>query len=413
MEKHTVSTVKISHSRPHGKSRLFSLGLVLLCLLVAVLNGCGKKQADNNKGRPPVPVDIGEVIQKDTPLFLEGIGNVVALNTVDVRARVTGEIIKKLVDEGDRLTKGQQLFVIDPAPYEAKLKESQAKVRQSKVLYEQAKRDFLRFQALYAEKAVSQEQLETKEVDMNSKLYQVELNQAELESAQLNLGYCFIQSPLDGQSGEIYIDNFNIVKANEDKLVTIKQVQPIKVRFSVPGKLLDRIREHDKSEPMAVEALVLGSDKPEAGTLTLIDNNINLKTGMIVLEGTFSNPGSRLWPGQFVRVRLRLSVTKNAVLVPLRAVNDGPSGQYVWFMNPDQTVAIRPVTVDRRSGDMEVVSKGLKAGDKVITAGRLMLYPGAKVVSRQQIEQMRKGAGPKKPGGPGDGTKKPQGAGKS
>lgn len=381
--------------------------------MLAVLSGCGKKQADNNKGRPPVPVDIGDVIQQDTPLYLEGIGNVMALNTVDVRARVTGEVIKKLVDEGDRLKKGQQLFVIDPAPYEAKLKESQAKVRQAKVLYEQAQRDFLRFQALYAEKAVSQEQLETKEVDMNSKLYQMELNQAELETAQLNLGYCFIQAPLDGQSGEIYIDNFNIVKANEDKLVTIKQVQPIKVRFSVPGNLLDRIREHDKSEPMEVEAFVLGSDKPEKGELTLIDNNINLRTGMIMLEGTFANPGSRLWPGQFVRVRLRLSVTKNAVLCPQRAINDGPSGQYVWFVNPDQTAAIRPVTVDRRSGNMEVVSKGLKAGDKVITAGRLMLYPGAKVVSRKQIEQMRKKAQPKMPGGHGDGTKKPQGAGKS
>lgn len=400
-------------SRPTGKRRLFLLVLLLPCVLSAALNGCGKPQQKNNKTRPPVPVDVGDVIQRDTPLFLEGIGNVMALNTVDVRSRVTGEVTKKFINEGDRLKKGQQMFVIDPAPFQAKVKEAEARVKQSKVLYAQAKRDFLRFQALYGEKAISQEQFESKEVDMNSKLYQVELNQAELESAQLNLGYCFIQSPLDGESGEIYINNFNIVKANEDKLVTIKQVQPIKVRFSVPGKFLDRIREHGNGDPMEVEAFVVGSDEPEKGGLTLIDNSINLKTGMIMLEGTFPNPASRLWPGQFVRVRLRLAVTKSAVLVPQRAVNDGPQGQYVWLVNPEGTVAIRPVKVDRRSRDLEVVSKGLKGGDKVVTAGWLMLYPGAKIVTRQQIEQMRKSAGPTKPGSQGEKTKNPKGAGKS
>ncbi len=396
-----------------GKCGAFLLRLALLWVLLAALNGCGKTQKANNGGRPPVPVDVGEVIQQDTPFYLDGIGHVMALNTVDIRSRVTGEISQTLIKEGDRLRRGQHIFVIDPAPFQAKVKESEARLRQSKVLYQQAKKDYLRFQALHAEKAVSQEQLETKEVDMNSKLYQVELNEAELESARLNLGYCYIQSPLDGESGEIYIDNFNIVKANEDKLVTIKQVQPIKVKFSVPGKLLDRIREYGDKNPLQVEAFVLGSDEPEEGVLTLIDNAINLKTGMIMLEGTFPNTGSRLWPGQFVRVRLKLTVTKNAVLVPQRAINDGPNGQYVWLMNPDQTVAIRPIKVDRRSGAMQVVSRGLKAGDKVITAGWLALYPGAKVLTRQQIEQMGKSPQPRKPGGRDETAKPRQGAGKS
>ncbi|MGO9567404.1 MAG: efflux RND transporter periplasmic adaptor subunit [Desulfomonilaceae bacterium] len=348
------------------------------------------------KARPPVPVDVAQVIQKDTPLFLDAIGNVMAYNTVDVKSRVTGELIKTFFKEGDFLTTGQQLFTVDPAPFESKVKESEARLRQSKVQYEQAKRDFLRFKALHAEKAVSQEQLETKEVDMNSKLHQAELNQAELESAQLNLGYCFIQSPLDGESGEIYIDNFNIVNANQDKLVTIKQIRPIKVKFSIPGRFLDELRKHSSSEPLEVQALVLGSDKPETGHLTMIDNTINLKTGMIVLEGTFPNSESRLWPGQFVQLRLKLTVTRNAVLVPIRAVSDGPEGQYVWVVAQDQTVAIRPVKVSRRSEEMEVVSDGLKEGETVVTDGQLTLSPGAKIVTRAQMEQMKSKMPPEK-----------------
>jgi len=314
---------------------------------------------------------------------------VMAFNTVDVKSRVTGQLIKTFFKEGDFLTKGQQLYTIDPAPFEAKVKESEAKVQQSKVQYEHAKREYARFKALYGEKAVSQELLETKEVDMNSKLHQTELNQAELESARLNLGYCFIESPLDGEAGARYIDNFNIVNANQDTLVTIKQISPIKVKFSVPGKFLDQIKQYSAGDSLAVEVLVLGSDKPEIGALTMIDNVINLKTGMINLEGTFPNQEARLWPGQFVRVKLRLTVTRNAILVPANAVLDGPEGQYVWAKQADQTVAMRPVKIDRRAGAMEVVSEGLKSGETVVTDGQLMLYPGASIITREQMERMK------------------------
>lgn len=372
-----------------------------LCVLFLLLTGCGKTQKEVKKHDAPIPVDVAEVLQKDSPLFVDAIGNVAAFNTVDVKSRVTGELIKRFFKAGDPLTSGQDLFIIDPAPFEAKVKESEAKLNQSKVQYEQAKREYLRFKGLYGEKAVSQEQLETKQVDMNSKLYQMELNQAELESAKLNLGYCFIKSPLEGPSGEIYIDNFNIVNANQDRLVTIKQIHPIKVKFSVPGKFLDEINKYNSISPLDVEALIRGSDKPETGSLTLIDNNINLKTGMIALEGTFPNPESRLWPGQFIEVRLKLSVTRGALLVPERSLNDGPEGKYVWSVNKDQTVAIRPIKMDRRDENMVVVSEGLKLGDRVITDGQLMLRPGALIVTREQMQKMQQSMGSKKPGGNG------------
>lgn len=379
------------------QTRLTKL-LMPICVFCITFSGCGKTQKTAGKPSPPIPVEIVEVITKDAPVYLEAIGNVVAYNTVDIKSRVTGELIKTFIKEGDALTVGQKLFTIDPAPFQAKVRETEARLRQTEVQHEQAKREFLRFQGLYSERAVSQEQLETKEVEMNSKLYQMELNQAELENAKLNLGYCFIKSPLEGRSGERFMDNFNIITANHDKLVTIKQIRPIKVKFSVSGKFVDQIRKHNAVAPLEVTTLVLGSDKPEVGNLTLIDNYINPKTGMIMLEGTLANPESRLWPGQFVQVRLKLEVTRDAVLVPERAVNEGPDGQYVWLVNEDQTVAIKPIKADGRHGNMQVVSEGLRAGDRVVTDGQLMLRSGAQVVTRDQLKKMKQEAVPVKPG---------------
>jgi len=382
-----VDSMKIG-SKPTGRFYAGITSLILIsCILLNVLSSCGQSKNDVKKQLPPVPVDIAQIVQQDSPLFINAIGNVAAYNTVDVKSRVTGELIKTFFKAGDPLTAGQDLFTIDPAPFEAKVHESEAQLNQSRVQYEQAKKDFIRFKGLYGEKAVSQEQLETKQVDMNSKLYQMELNQAQLDSAKLNLGYCFIKSQLDGPSGEIYIDNFNIVNANQDKLVTIKQIHPIKVKFSVPGKFLDQITNYNAVAPLEVDVVIRGSEKPETGKLTLIDNNINLRTGMIALEGTFVNPESRLWPGQFVEVRLKLTTTIGASLVPVRAVNDGPEGQYVWVVKQDQTVEIRPIKVDRRETDMAVVSEGLKPGEKVITDGQLMLRPGALVITKEQIQK--------------------------
>jgi len=372
----------------NGRIRHASLILVA-CLLASALASCGKSGNAAKKEQPPVPVQTAQVTQSDVPLFLEAIGNVAAFNTVDVRSRVTGELVKCFFKAGDQLRKDQQIFVIDPAPYEAKLKESEAKLRQSKVQYEQAQREFTRFRQLHSEKAVSQEQLETKEVDMYSKRYQMELDQAQLESAKLDLGYCFITSPLDGQSGAILIDNNNIVNANQDRLVTIKQIHPIKVKCSVPGRFLDQIRSYGRQAPLSVHAFVLGSEQPEEGSLTAVDNTINPQTGMIMLESTFANKESRLWPGEFVRVRLNLTVTADATVVTDRAVNDGPEGQYVWVVQQDLTVAMRPIKVNRRHGTAFVVSEGLKPGENVVTEGQLLLHPGAKIVTREQMEKMR------------------------
>lgn len=375
------------------------LGILVIAAIGISLNSCGKAK-EKKPEHPPIPVEIAEAIQKDTPVYLRGIGNVATLNTVNVKSRVTGELIKTHFKEGDIVSIGQPLFTIDPEPFKAKVKEAEARANQSRVLYEQAQREFQRFKILHSEKAVSQEQLETKQVDMNSKQYQYDLNQAELETAKLNLSYCYITAPLDGKAGEKYIDTFNIVNANQDTLVTIRQLRPIKLRFSLPGHYLDEIRDYNSKSPLEVEAVVPGTDQVETGKLSFIDNNITLKTGMLNLEATLPNEKDRLWPGLFINVKLKLRVAQNAVLIPSKAIVDGPTGQYVWLVSDAMIVSMRPVKLQMRVGDMEAIADGLKAGDKVVTDGMLMLRPGAKVISKEAMEK----AMSQQHGGPGQKT---------
>jgi len=373
--------------------------IVLLASCVALV-ACGKQTANNKKEPPPVPVDIAQVIAKDTPVFLEGIGNVVAYNTVDVKSRVTGELIKTSFKEGDLLTEGQPLFTIDPRPFQAQLDAATATLAEKKAVLELARIQLNRYTELLNSKSVSQQDYDQRKNTFDMAEAQVQQSQAALETARLNLEYCSIQCPLDAQSGEIYIHNYNVVNAYQDKLVTIKQVRPIKVKFSVPGKFLEQIKKYHSEGPLEVQALLLGNHAPEVGSLSMIDNIINPKTGMIALESIFPNQESRLWPGQFVQVRLKLTVDCDAVLAPHRAVCDGPEGQYVWVVQQDGTVAIRPVKISRRDKDMEVVSEGLKPGETVVTDGQLTLRPGAKIVTREQIRKMMEQASPKKPGAP-------------
>jgi multidrug efflux system membrane fusion protein len=374
--------------------------LILLLVSCVAIAACGQQKANNKKGPPPVPVDVAQVIAKDTPVFLEGIGNVVAFNTVDVKSRVTGELFKTFFKEGDLLTKGQPMFTIDPRPFQAQFDSATATLAEKKAILELARIQLNRYAELLTSKSVSQQEYDQRKNTFDIAAAQVSQSEAALDTARLNLEYCHIQCPLDGESGEIYIHNYNVVNAYQDKLVTIKQIKPIKVKFSVPGKFLDQIKKYHSEGPLEVEASPLGDHGPEIGSLSMIDNTINVKTGMIALESIFPNEEAELWPGQFVQVRLKLSVDRDAILAPHRAVCDGPEGQYVWVVQPDQCVAIRPVKISRRDKDMEVVSDGLKAGETIITDGQLTLRPGARIVTREQIQKMMQQAAPKNPGAP-------------
>jgi multidrug efflux system membrane fusion protein len=361
-----------------------------------MVGACGKKQ-QTNQNAVAVPVVTAQVIQKDAPYFLSAIGSVKAFQWVEVKPRVTGELLEAAFKEGEFLTKGQRIFTIDPAPFQAKLDEAEARLKQANTQLEQADRDLKRYQTLYEAAGISSEQYESKQVDFTWKKYQVALEEALVTSARLDLGYCSIEAPMDGLAGEIKVDNRNIVTANQTCLVNVRQLQPIKVTFSLPGKFLQEIIKYNTRQALEVRALITGSDEPEIGSLNLIDNWINPKTGMIMLQGLFPNPEKRLWPGEFVKVLLQLTVTKDAILVPSQAVMVGPKGKYVWRVKEDNTVEIRLVLISRSADGMEVVAEGLQPGDRVVAEGQTSLFPGAPVQERERRKRSAEAQPPDTP----------------
>ncbi len=375
--------------------------MVLFCGLSLILAACGSKDKGvARKGPPPVPVITAKVVQKDTPHFLDAIGRVEAFQSVDIKPRVTGLLLKEEFQQGDDVRKGQLLFSIDPAPFEARLRETTAGLKTAKIELKHARVDLRRYEALLEQKMVTPEKFEQIQIGLKSKENQVELQTAKEELARLDLQYCSIRSPLDGRSGEIEVDAGNTVSAYRDRLVNIKQMQPITVTFSLPGKFLPEIKTSSSSGPLQTQALIPGSKKPEMGRLDLIQNTVNPKTGMIMLQAIFPNKDGRLWPGQFVKALLNVGVTKNAPLVSTQAVSDGPKGQYVWLVKKDRTVKMRPVVVGRRYEGMSVLSSGLKRGEEVVTTGKLTLHPGAKVMAAT-----KKGAAGAKPSSAAAGKK--------
>ncbi len=208
----------------------------------------------------------------------------------------------------------------------------------------------------------------------------VAADQAAVERAKLDLSYCEIRSPIDGRTGNLSVKQGNVVKATDVELVTINQVQPIYVTFSVPESQLPEVKKYMAQGRVTVFATIPNENvPPEQGVLTFVDNAVDLTTGTIKLKGTFPNPGRKLWPGQFVRVALRLTTQPNAVVVQSQAVQTGQDGKFVFVVKPDMTVESRPVIVGRRIDQEVVIEKGLQAGEVVVTDGQLRLAPGVRV----------------------------------
>lgn len=377
------------------------MALTLVLSLVAAACDTGEKR-DSHPKRPPALVEEAKVAERDTPLYLQGIGRVKASESIDIKPRVTGQLIKMEYTPGNLVSKGQLLYSIDPAPFKSRLMEVEAQLKAARAELEHARVDLERYRALLSQKMATPEKFETVSVRFRTKEAMVEQREAERVQASLDLDYCSIYSPVDGQPGVRLIDVGNMVTAYRDTLVNIKQTRPIEVEFSLPEKFLPQIRKASSSQGIEVQAFIPDTTKPEIGRLKLINNNVNPRTGMILLKATFDNKRERLWPGQFVKTLLKLGVTKKALLAPSEAVNDGPEGQYVWVVKENGTVEMRPVTVDRRVGGLLVIAKGLKPHEVVVTNGQLMLYPGATVMTRAQMEKlMKKSAGKAKNPGSG------------
>ena len=368
------------------------LGLWIVILLLMATCACGSK-----KGQAPpkaIPVLADTVIQKAVPVEIGVIGNCQAYSMVSVKSMVAGEISQVHFTEGQDVAKGDLLFTIDPRPFEAALKQAQANLERDRVQAENAKINAQRYEVLVAKQAVSRQQYDQFRTNAEALEATVRLDEAAVENAKVMLSYCFVRSPIDGRTGNLLITRGNLIKANDVPLITINQIKPIYVAFSVPEQNLAEIKKYRVAgKSLKVEALPPNDTKAaEQGVLTFIDNTVDNTTGTILLKGTFSNKYRRLWPGQFVNVRLVLTTQPNAIVVPAQAVQTGQQGQYVFVIKPDLTVEARPVMVNRTINNDMIIDKGLKAGERVVTDGQLLLVPGAKVEVKGSVNSSEKGS---------------------
>jgi multidrug efflux system membrane fusion protein len=318
------------------------------------------------------------------PLDIRTFGTVEASATVAVKAQVTGMLTVVHFREGQDVKKDDLLFSVDSAPFEAALKQAEAVLLRDRIQWTNAQADAGRVEALFGKGMVSQNDRDQARAAADTLGATVKADEAAVENARIQLGYCTIRSPMDGRTGNRMTDVGNLVKANDATLVTIVRLQPVNVSFVVPQQSLPAIRRYMAEAPLQVTALAPDvKDKPAVGTLVFVDNAVDAGTGTVRLKGAFANDDTRLWPGQFVGVSLLLTTQTNALVLPSAAVQTGQRGTYVFVVNQDSSVSNRPVVVERTYEDADVIASGLTAGERVVLDGQLRLTPNAKVVEAQ------------------------------
>jgi multidrug efflux system membrane fusion protein len=381
--------------------------VVLLGTLVLSVSGCGRKEP------PPaaevVPVLAAKVEKKAVPIELSAIGNVEALQTVAVQARVAGEIDEVAFREGQDVQPGDLLFTIDPRPYEAALAEAQARLERDRALAKNAEESAARYADLVKKDYVTAEQYEQMRAAAEAARATARADEAAVQNARLQLSYTRITAPIAGRTGSIQVHKGNMLRPNDERtLVTINQIRPIAVTFTVPESAFDGIRRAQAESKLSVvakpsrgasssdlaalapggarpastggaSAAAPGSETSETGELSFVDNTVDRATGTVRLKATFANKAGALWPGRFVDVVLTLAHDPDALVVPAEAIQTGQQGFYVFVVKADSTVESRNVTVGRRQGSSVVIAKGLSADERVVTDGQVRLAPGVKV----------------------------------
>jgi membrane fusion protein, multidrug efflux system len=330
---------------------------------------------------PPIPVVAMNVQKQPVSEYLAGLGMVQAFNRVTIHVRVDGELQQINFIEGQFVHTGDVLAKIDPRPFKAVLDQAKAKKAQDEAQLIAAQKDWLRAKALIDKNFQTQQVVDQMQAKVEQLIAGIDADQAAIESAETQLGYTTIASPLDGRLGMRLIDKGNIVHANDPGgLVVITQVQPIAVIFSLPQDHLQAITAAMKQGPLKVIAYSRDNfTKLAEGTLLLVDNQIDTSTGTLRLKATFSNVDDALWPGQFVNARLELALRSDAVAVPAQVIQRGPNGLYAYIVKPDQTVDRRTIKVGPVRDGLALIEEGLSPSERVVVDGQFKLRPGAKV----------------------------------
>lgn len=367
--------------------RNLAIALIVAVAAAALVYVFTKSPQQLNRGRfagegGPVPVLAATAVKADVPVYLDAVGTIRALNTVTVRPQVDGKLISVKFKEGEDVKKGDVLAKIDPTIYQAQLDQAIAKKAQDEAQLANAKIDLDRYEKLAAGNAINRQQADTQRALVAQISAQVQSDQAAIENGQATLGYTSILAPIDGRTGIRLIDEGNIVHASDvnSAIVVITQIKPISVLFNLPQQDLGRINAAFSKAPLAVEALRPDSDAViDRGTLRVVDNQVDQTTGTVRLKAEFPNANLQLWPGQFVNVRLLIDMLKDVVTIPTGAVQRGPSGTFVYVVKDDNTVAMRPIVVQKQDETQTVVEGGLSTPERVVTTGFVRLTEGTKV----------------------------------
>jgi multidrug efflux system membrane fusion protein len=329
----------------------------------------------------PIPVVVGRVAQGDVPLYLSGLGTVQAFNTVSIKSRVDGELVKILFKEGQDVKTGDVLAIIDPRPYDAQYKQAIATKAKDESQLANARKDLVRDQGLVGKQFVSPQTLDTQQALVDQYVAQVASDQATIDYNKTQLDYTSITSPIDGRTGIRNVDIGNIIHAADSTaFVTITQIHPISVIFTLPADNLPSVTKGLGAGSLAVIAFGRDNATPLAkGTLELVDNQIDQTTGMVKLKATFPNEDGALWPGQFVNTSLLVSTRHNGLTVAATVVQHGPKGDFVWVVKPDRTVEMRDVVVAQTQNNQALIDKGLAANEEVVVDGQYRLQSGSKI----------------------------------
>jgi multidrug efflux system membrane fusion protein len=360
--------------------------LSLLATAVFSLAGCGSKpavqaagQPGAGGGRPPAPVVVASVEQRDIPSQISAIGNVEAYQMVQIRSQVNGQINDIFFKEGQDVRKGQLLFRLDKRPFQADLEKAIGAMKHDEAQAENSRAQADRYTALEKQGVISREQADLVRSQAKADASAVTADQAAVDAARVQLQYTDITAPIDARTGALLINKGNLVKANDTPfLVQLNQITPIYVTFSIPEVSLEEIRRLS-ARHLKVLAYPKGQTNPVEGDLTFIDNGVNPQTGTVKLKATFQNQDRRLWPGEFADVVVNLSVHKNAIIVPTKAIQSGQQGEYVYVVTQQDTAEARAVKTSGTYQDYTLVSSGVAAGERVIVNGLLRVAPNAKV----------------------------------
>jgi len=367
--------------------RVLAIGLVVILIAAAlVYMFTGSPQQQRRAGgrfaaEGPVPVLVAAAARADVPVYLGAVGTTRALNTVTVRAQVDGKLIEVAFKEGQDVNKGDVLARIDPTTFQAQLNQAAAKKAQDEAQLANTRIDLDRYEKLAATNAINRQQADTQRALVAQNAALVQADQAAIENAQAMLAYTTIAAPIGGRTGIRQVDEGNIVHASDSTgIVTLTQLRPISILFNLPQQELNQVNSAFAKNPLSVEAQRSDNDAViDRGTLRVVDNQVDASTGTVKLKAEFPNTELQLWPGQFVNVRLLIDTLKQVVVIPTGAVQRGPNGTFVYVVKDDNTVAMRPINVQKQDETQTVVASGLEPPERVVTTGFARLADGGKI----------------------------------